>query len=208
MITLPQELFCFFDEPAMRRLQGGRIYGRQYFVMLVDNKNIVETYYGKLQNNMQSQRSPVSYPAGYLPFRIDEETTWNFDLQRKTFEVKRIHVEKPFAGRSLIYRMTQLHDALIAKTPASGSEALLLAQELQEQTWRRELVRRVVGTDFNRLTRAADFLQENFLKARAVSTLTPLARFELYLRESSEQTITDLLEVIQPDPPHQHGRTA
>src|SRR5688572_555249 len=133
--------FQTYDAAGLRHLFGGPVRGNDYFVAIVTEQTIEELFFGRLRNNLKSQKQPVSHPAGYLPFLIAGEE-WNFDLATQTFGVRKLSLTKTFPGKAFLYRSTCRLRAVVLKTPPAGSEALLVAQRLWRQTLLREQVRR------------------------------------------------------------------
>src|SRR2546428_13541800 len=97
------QLFETYDESKLRYLSGGRTRGNDYFIGIVGANNCDELFFGRLINNFQSQKQPVSHPAGYLPFLIGGET-WDFDLQSQTFSVRRFTSVRNFQGNTVLFR--------------------------------------------------------------------------------------------------------
>jgi hypothetical protein len=188
------ELFEPFEEGRLRRLPGGRVQIFHYFISI---NNDEEVFYGRLLNNFQSQKQPCSHPAGYLPFLIGDESS-DFDLQTHMLSVRKLTLYKGFQGTLSLYRSPSRVPAVILKTPAPNSAALLTARRLWERTWLREQVRRACKT-LETLTIVTDLLEETWLHAqpKVPAQLNLVARFEYYLRQTSDQTLRDLVAVVQ-----------
>jgi hypothetical protein len=194
-------LSCFEDcIENDRKLIGGRIRGKKYFIAILDGNNIVEVYSGKLRNNCRSQRSN-SNPDGFQPFLIESET-WKYDIRTKTLEVRRIYSGKSLAGKLYVNRILERKDARILKIPVQGSERFLWLQKRQCRTLVEEQLRRTVSVGMENLNFAADLLQEAVLGARPASSdlIQRLDdRFELYVRLAPNKVLQHLLSLLQDD---------
>jgi hypothetical protein len=188
--------FETLNESEIRRLYGGLIRGSKYFVAITDqNNNIVAVFYAHLKNNFQSQRSNSSYPAGYLPFLIFENSR-NFVIHTNQFEIRTISIWKTFISRPI-----QRCNARILRTPPEGSEQFLLLQEMSNRALLQEQVTRLAIVNIETLGIAGDLLQEAVLGQKPISSIPliadPANRFQFYLDRASSETLKDLVSLLQ-----------
>src|SRR4051812_12893998 len=195
---LPMGLFPRLSERDIRKLKGGPVWGRKYFIASYDGNTITGVFYARLENNRQSQKLNSDYPAGYQPFDILGKTR-KFDIKTSTFQQGVIQMWET----TVSIKLSRVQAAIL-KTPPEGSEMLLLLKKAACRTDLEEKTRRAARLGREHLIVAGELLQEIVLKEKpdGVGSLTPdlIARFELYVKLVEDKELNDLLELLRFDP--------
>jgi hypothetical protein len=193
-------------------LNGGRIYGRTYLIVIIEGDNIVAVYEGKLRNNFRSQCTPA-HPEGKQPFLIAGDYERDYDIKTATFETIRISLDKSYTGKYYVHRHIAKQTALILEKPPKDSEQYGLLEVIRSRTLLEEQLRRSVSinsSDPVKLEIAAQLLQEAVQGAPPRVPLAAIApadkRFELYVQLATDRVLSDLYSLLEMDVPTEQAK--